>query len=211
MRYAALAEQVLAAPGRLGTTRLVAVDGPSASGKTSFAGRLARATGAQVVHTDDLLDGWADQFTFWPRLEERVLAPLSRGEPAGYQGYQWDRHAFGGAPVVIPPAECVILEGVSSARRAMRTRLSVSVFVTAPADLRWKRAVERDGGDDVAFRAYLERWRTAEDRHFARDHTAASVDLVVDGSAERPDDRYELLPRDQTTISCPGSGNGDGR
>ena len=31
------------------------------------------------AHTDDLLAGWEDQFTFWPRLEEWVLVPLRAG------------------------------------------------------------------------------------------------------------------------------------
>jgi uridine kinase len=224
--FADLAARVRATPPRLGGVRLVAIDGPSGAGKTRFAAELAKHLGppapadsssagsgsaAPVVHTDDLLDGWADQFTFWPRLQEQVLTPLSRGETATYLRYQWDRATFGGAPVTIPPADCVLLEGVSSARQAIRTRLSLSVFVTAPAGLRWKRAIARDGGDDVAFRAYLGRWRAAEDRHFARDRTEAFVDLVVDGSAEGRDDRYEQLRRDQATISCVSSGNGDGR
>lgn len=188
-----LAARARSAPPRLGPVRLIAIDGPSGAGKTWFAAGLASRLAAPVVHTDDLLDGWADQFTFWPRLETEVLVPLSHGEPASYLSYQWDKGAFGGVPITIPPAECVLLEGVSSARRAIRSRLSLSVFVTAPADLRWKRAIERDGGDDVAFRAYLERWRAAENRHFARDGTEASAGLVVDGSAEGRDDEFEEL------------------
>jgi hypothetical protein len=61
--------------------------------------------------------------------------------------------------------------------------------------LRVSRVLARDDGDDVAFRAYLERWRLAEDRHFAEDGTAEAADLVVDGAAEGPDDRYEQLWR----------------
>ena len=41
--FAALAERVRAAPPRLGGTRLVCVDGPAGSGKTTFAARLAAA------------------------------------------------------------------------------------------------------------------------------------------------------------------------
>jgi hypothetical protein len=61
--------------------------------------------------------------------------------------------------------------------------------------LRRQRAIARDGTDDVAFRAYLERWRAAEDRHFADERTEATADLVVDGAAEGQDDRYESLWR----------------
>ena len=204
--FADLADRVRSRPPRLGPVRLVAVDGPSGAGKTRFAARLAAAlevaevsrpgvAGASgrvpIVHTDDLLDGWDDQFSFWARLEEQVLAPLRAGRPARYQRYLWHRRCFGGAPVTVSPAGVVIVEGVSAARAVVRPELTLSVFVSAPADLRWRRAMERHvespgaaAADRVALRAYLERWRAAEDRHFTEDSTAGAVDVLVDGAAQ---------------------------
>ena len=191
--FAELAARIMARPPRLGAIRLVAVDGPSGAGKSMFADRLGKAADLPVVHTDDLLDGWEDQFTFWARLEEQVLAPLREGRPATYRRYLWHRGAFGGSPVTVQPAVGVLLEGVTAARRVIRPELSFSVFVTAPSDLRLRRALARDGRHDVAFRAYLERWRANEDEHFAADATAAHVDLLVDGAAEGAEDRYIRL------------------
>jgi uridine kinase len=191
--FASLAERILERPPRLGPVRLVAVDGPSGAGKSWFAARLAKVAELPLVHTDDLLDGWDDQFTFWDRLEKQVLDPLRHGRNATYLRYLWHRQAFGGTPVTVEPAAAVVLEGVTAARRAIRPELSFSVLVTAPPELRRRRALARDGGDDVAFRAYLERWRMNEDRHFAAEATAAHVDLLVDGAAEGSDDRYERL------------------
>jgi uridine kinase len=191
--FAQLTAYVKRLEPRLGDVRLVAVDGPSGAGKTRFALRLAKELDAPVVHTDDLLDGWEDQFTFWERLEERVLGPLRRGETAFYQRYRWDRGAFDPVPVRLDPAPIVILEGVSSSRRGNRPDLSLSVFVDAAPDLRLARALARDGDDSLAFRAYLERWRSAENRHFAADRTRQHADLVVDGSADTADDRYLRL------------------
>jgi uridine kinase len=193
--FAGLAAVIRSRPARFGGMRLVAIDGPSGGGKTWFADRLAKELDASVVHTDELLDGWDDQFTFWSRLDELVLEPLRHGRAATYERYQWDRRSFDGRPVRVEPADAVLLEGVSSARRVIRAELSYSIFVTAPMGLRVSRVVARDDGDDVAFRAYLERWRLAEDRHFAEDGTAEAADLVVDGAAEGPDDRYEQLWR----------------
>ncbi len=185
MRYAELARRITGRPPRLGDVRLVAIDGPSGAGKTWFAGRLAAELGgAPVIHTDDLLDGWDDQFTSWPRIERLALAPLRAGRPARYRIYRWDTGDFTGDPVVIQPAPVVLLEGVGSARRVIRPELSLAVFVTAPPDLRLERTVARDAGHDLVFRAYLERWRTAEDRHFAEEDTAAYADLTVDGAAD---------------------------
>jgi uridine kinase len=186
--YADLIQWINRRPPRLGGIRLVAIDGPSGAGKTWFADRLAAELGGTpVIHTDDLLDGWDDQFTSWPRIERLALAPLRNGQAARYQRYQWDVGDFAGEPVVVEPAPVVLLEGVGSARRVIRPELSLAVFVTAPPDLRLERTVTRDAGHDLAFRAYLERWRSAEDRHFAEEDTAAYADLVVDGAAPGPD------------------------
>jgi uridine kinase len=181
--YAELAAHILERPPRLGPVRLIAVDGASGVGKTSFATRLGVQLDAPVVHTDDLLDGWDDQFTFWARLERLVLGPLRRGEKALYQRYQWHHGTFGGDLVSVEPAPVVLLEGVSAARREIRPELSFAVFVSAPAGLRWSRVIGRDGDDSLAYRAYLERWRAAEERHFVADGTAAAADLHVDGAA----------------------------
>jgi uridine kinase len=187
--YADLVKWINSRPARLGDVRLVAIDGPSGAGKTWFAGRLAAELGdAPVIHTDDLLDGWDDQFTSWPRIERLALAPLRAGRAARYRRYQWDTGDFTGDPVVVEPAPVVLLEGVGSARGLIRPELSLAVFVTAPAGLRLERTVARDAGHDLAFRAYLERWRIAEDRHFADEGTAASADLVVDGAADSSDE-----------------------
>ncbi|MFC7548872.1 uridine kinase [Plantactinospora sp. GCM10030261] len=198
--YQELGRRVLATPARLGPVRLVAIDGPSGAGKTLFAGRLTVALAglpgsgesidAPVVHTDDLLDGWADQFTFWSRLEDWVLGPLRAGRPGRYRRYSWIRREFTPRWVPVPAAPVVILEGVSAARATIRPELSLAVFVTAPRELRLDRALARDG---PAVRSALERWRLAEDTHFTADDTERRSDLVVDGAPGRiddPDNRY---------------------
>jgi uridine kinase len=186
--HPALVRRILARPARLGGTRLVAVDGPSGAGKTSFARRLASAfaaagVAAPVVHTDDLLDGWGDQFTFWPRLREQVLEPLRAGRPGRYRRYDWARGAFGPDLVTVPPAPVVILEGVSSARDEATADLTFAVFVTAPSWLCRARVLARDGS---AVAAHLLTWQRGERAHFHREATATRVDLLVDGAIGAP-------------------------
>ena len=188
--YEQLAGEVLTAPARLGRTRLVAVDGPSGAGKSLFAAHLADAladaTGQRppLVHTDDLLDGWADQLTFWPRLENDVLAPLRHGRPGAYRRYDWRREAFDPRPVPVPVAPVLILEGVTAARAAVRPELSLAVFVTAPPALRLARALRRDGEQILP---ELRRWHGIEQEHHRTDGTRAAADVVVDGAAVEPD------------------------
>ncbi|WBB71093.1 hypothetical protein [Micromonospora sp. WMMD812] len=197
--YADLARRVLAGPARLGRTRLVAVDGPSGAGKSRFATHLADALAAlpggvrpPVVHTDDLLDGWDDQLTFWSRLEESVLAPLRAGRPGAYHRYSWVRRCFLPGVVPVPVGPVLVVEGVSAARAAARPELSLAVFVTAPAPLRLARAVARDGPEILPD---LRRWHAGESAHFAADGTAERADLVVDGAPGLPHDRTRYYVR----------------
>lgn len=175
--FADLAAEVLAAPPRLGPVRLVAVDGGAGSGKTTFAARLAAALNAQTVHTDDLLAGWADIVSFWPRLEAWVLEPLRSGRGGRFRRYDWQLAEFAEWHDV-PAAPALVMEGVTAARAAIRPDLTVAVWVEASATVRLARGISRDG---EALRSQWERWLSDEASHFAADRTAEHVDLVVDG------------------------------
>lgn len=196
MRYADLARVVLDRPARLGRSRLIAVDGPSGAGKSFFADRLTAALvgiGAEavLVRTDDLLDGWSDQFTFWERLERWVLQPLRRGECGGFAPYDWIVSRRSTQWISVAPVPVVIVEGVSSSRAQIRPELSLAVLLTAPRPLRVARAAARDGSHLSPF---MEHWRTQEEDFFIRDQTRAHADLVVDGApAQATDDRDDAF------------------
>jgi uridine kinase len=195
--YADLAAEVLAAPARLGAVRMVAVDGPAGSGKTTFADRLAaalRGAGASVavVHTDDLLEGWTDMVSFWPRLREGVLEPLARGEPARFRRYDWVRGRFEDEWQDLPVPDVLVVEGVTSARVEAAPLLTRAVFVLAGVELRLARGLERDG---EALREEWLRWMAGEARHFAEDATQERADVRVDGTAAAADGRcFVRLP-----------------
>ncbi|MGW0325529.1 uridine kinase family protein [Nocardia sp. NPDC003183] len=170
---------------RLGSTRLVAVDGPGGAGKSTLAEQLAATCGATLLHTDDFAS-WDNQFDWWPRLEEQVLEPLSRGQSGRYQRYDWTTRALREWHEIAPPA-VLILEGVSSARASVRDRLSLSIWVETQRHVRLERGLNRDGHDALPM---WQRWMAAEDVHFASDRTRSHADVIVNGCAgdEAPHD-----------------------
>jgi len=198
-RLEALAECVLAGPARLGPVRLVVIDGPSGSGKSTFAQRLAVTLRARdvrmaVVNTDDLLAGWDDMFTFWPRLQKWILLPLSKGQPARYQPYDWHQGRFSTRWRDIGVPDVLVLEGVTSARADAEPLWTFSVYVTAPRPLRLARSIARDG---ERLRPQLTRWMAREDEYFPAERTWERVDVVVDGASRLPHDperEYVRLP-----------------
>ncbi|RJL31305.1 uridine kinase family protein [Bailinhaonella thermotolerans] len=184
LTYSWLAGRVRALPPSCGPVRLVAVDGPGGSGKTTFAGRLGRELGARVVHSDDFPVAWDDPVSWFGLLETQVLAPLERGEAGRFRRWDWPRGEYDG-PVTVPPDPVLVVEGVSTARRSAAGLIALAVWVEAPRELRLRRALARDGEE---YRAQWETWVRAEDTFFAADGTRSRADLLVDGDPRVPHD-----------------------
>ncbi len=177
-----LVAAILAAPARLGGSRLVAVDGPSGSGKTTLANRLldaldAAGVSAVLVRTDHFAT-WDDPFDWWPRLESEVLGVLAAGRCARYRAMDWsDGCPLPRRETTAAPADVVVLEGVSSARRAVVDRLSLAIWVEHPnLAVRTERTVARDG---EAVRVPLRGWQRSEAAWFDADGTRGRADRVL--------------------------------
>lgn len=171
-------------PPTLGAARLVCLDGPAGSGKTTL-GRAVRDAAAELgsvelVGVDDLLDGWGGLADAGRTLEHDVLAPVREGRPGRYRRYDW--HAGRFAEVVpVSPVDLVVVEGVGSWRTSYASWVTTLVWVEAPRDLRLARWVARDG---EALRAHWEAWLTDETALFRREGTRERAEMVVDGSGE---------------------------
>lgn len=176
-----LAGAVREAPPQLGTVRLVCIDGPAGSGKTTLAAGLADALGpgAAIVHMDDLYEGWTGLGGVWDRVEAQVLRPLEQGRGVLYQRYDWVAGRFADW-VDLPIPDVLILEGCGSAPRAVDHRAALIVFVEAAAEVRLARGLTRDGD---AMRANWVAWRAEEAAEFALEGTRERADVVVDGTA----------------------------
>ena len=166
-------------PATLGDGRLICVDGPAGSGKTTLAAAiLALAPGARVVHMDDLYDGWDGLPRVAAQLDT-LLGPLADGEPGHYRRYDWHAAAYA-ETVTVPPGDLLVLEGVGSGSARHAGLTTALAWVEAPAGLRLRRGIARDG---EGMRAEWERWQVAELEHFARERTRERADLVVDTAA----------------------------
>lgn len=171
-----VADRVLAAPPTLGGGRLVCIDGPAGSGKTTLSGRLADVVAqAQVIHCDELLQGWGGL----PGLAGSVaalLAPLSTGRPGQWRRWDWLADTWAETHPV-SPGGLLVLEGVGSWSPAIGDLVGVLVWVETASDVRLERGLARDGEQ---MRPRWEQWRLDEAALFARLGTRAHADVLVD-------------------------------
>ena len=165
-------------PPTLGRARLVCVDGPAGSGKTTLAAALhALEPRSTVVHLDDLLDGWGGLRGVARRLDP-LLLPLARDEPGRYERYDWHAERFA-AWVVVDPTPLLVVEGVGSGTLRHAGLCTVLVWVEVDDDLRLRRGMQRDG---EAARPHWERWMLEERAVFLDEGTRERADVVVSTS-----------------------------
>ncbi len=163
-------------PPTLGSGRLICIDGPAGSGKTTLAEELASLSGAPVIHMDDLFEGWDGLARVSDQLDT-LLPPLAEGLAGSYRRWDWPGHRWA-ETVVVPPAPLLVLEGVGSGPLVHAPLVTVLAWVEVPYDLRMARGLER-GGIGVA--EHWRQWAVDEQEVFARERTRERADVVLDG------------------------------
>lgn len=157
-------------PPTLGTGRLICVDGPAGSGKTT----LAAALGAPVIHVDEMIEGWSGLRTVDDKLDG-LLRPQASGRAGSYRRFDWVTGEYA-ETVTVEPVPLLVLEGVGAGSLVVADLATVLVWVEAPYEERRRRGIERDGD---AFAPYWDQWEEEELDHFSSNRTLERADLVV--------------------------------
>ena len=155
---------IRAAAMRTGPRAVVGVTGAVAAGKSTLAGAIAGAGGGLVVSTDHYLPDYGctpEHLRDLPESSDlarlaRDLAELRAGRPTLIPQWSFELHARVGE-VEVAPAELVLVEGLHALHEAVRGHVDIAVFVDAPREARWARAVAREEAGDRPWPiAYLE-------------------------------------------------------
>ncbi len=176
-----LVADLSAKPALLGRSRLVCVDGPAGSGKTTLGAALRRAGRdlgqVALLHMDNVYDGWAGLAAGMTTVADGVVAPLREGRPGRYRRYDWHLGAFAEERLV-PPVDLLVVEGVGAGNAAYADAITCLLWVETPADVRTARGLARDG-DGV--REHWAAWQAQEAAMFAEHRVRERADVVVDG------------------------------
>lgn len=155
------------------STPVVIIDGPSASGKTTFAEKLQNQlfklgeTLPRVVHMDDLYSGWEGLQDGHDYLLRYLLNPTSSGKKASWQEFNWQlgerdrwREFEGGTPLIV--------EGCGSLSQATAPLAHLKIWLSAAEPLRKQRWSSREG---AAHDLWWPIWAAQELDFYARERS----------------------------------------
>jgi hypothetical protein len=188
---------------------IVAIDGRSASGKTTLAKRVAEAIPATaVVHTDDI--AWFHSRFGWADLAVHVLESAHAGEALSFRPPAWDERHREGSIVLPTGIRLLLLEGVGSSRDELSHLLDARLWVQADRVTTDRRHDDRVAAG-ASTRSAAEKWMAEELPFLASRRPWEHADLVVAGAPSLPHDpRSELVVADGPLPTAPPPPRYDG-
>lgn len=170
---------------------VIAVDGHSSSGKTTFAGRLAASLPqAAALHTDDLAsdDG---VFAWDVALLEEVLPVIRSGKALHRAPPRWWR-ARGLTGAVTLPASLahLVVEGVGASQPSVRDAYDLVIWVETDEATRLARDQVRLAAGEMATPGAYEGWMGEENAYTTRERPWEHANLSVYGGDSVPHDPH---------------------
>ena len=165
---------------------LIAIEGGSASGKTTLGELLHSVYGCPVFHMDDFFlrpeqrtearfaqpGGNVDR----ERFLEEALIPLREGKPVDYR--RFDCATFTIAPPQrIEPATLNIVEGAYSMHPDLAPYYDLSVFLPISAEKQRERILKRNAPAHA--KQFFDRWIPFEQRYFDALDVQDRCDLIL--------------------------------
>lgn len=165
---------------------IVAIEGGSASGKTTLAAQLDKIYDINLFHMDDFFlqkhqrtperfaepGGNVDR----ERFLEEVLEPLQRNNPFTYRVFDCSVMDLGEL-VQVQPKQLNIVEGAYSTHPSLASAYDLSVFLRIDPDAQAARILERNG--PIMQQRFLNEWIPLEKAYFEATGLPARCDLIL--------------------------------
>ena len=167
---------------------IVALDGMSCSGKSTWARELAEKFSGSVVHMDDFFlprDRFTEEMQALPggnmdrdRFRAEVLLPLAAGKDFAYSPFSCQEQAL--LPDKVPvTGRLIVVEGAYALLPAWGKYWDLALFLQVSVEEQQGRLLLRNGARGMV--PFLTRWIPREESYFAACDVRARCDAIVDG------------------------------
>ncbi len=171
---------------KTGSNIIIAIDGPCASGKTTFAKALKDTLDCNVIAVDDFflqpqqrttqrLDTAGGNFDK-ERLLQEVIVPLKDGAEFSYRPFDCKTCTLL-APIKIDPKPITIIEGVYSCHPDLQKFYDLRFFVKTDKETQLQRLTQRS---PQMLSRFIEQWIPMEDRYFNTFDIESKCSVVIE-------------------------------
>ena len=180
---------LLAAMDRLlasGRPVTVAIEGGSASGKSTLGQLLAEIYGCTLFHMDDFFlqphQRTRERFdepggnVDYERFREEVLLPLRSRQPFSYRPFSC-RNMTLADPVRVEPGQLCVVEGAYSMHPTLAGEYDLSAFLHIPPQIQAERILHRNG--PVMQQRFLNEWIPLEMRYFQHCQVPERCSMII--------------------------------
>ena len=168
------------------TVKVIAIDGRSASGKTTLAKQLAQILKADVVQMDDFFLPLALRTekryqeaggnVHYERFAEEVLPHLRQPGPFSYRQFDCSTMGFGETKH-LPGSSWRIVEGAYSLHPKFGDYADLKVFYDISPDEQMRRITLRNGKEKAE--VFRNRWIPLEEKYIKQTDVISRADLVL--------------------------------
>lgn len=169
------------------TAPIIAIDGPAASGKTSFATLLSSIFPSNVIHADSFFlpkqlrnQSRLDEIggnIHYERLQE-LLNQLPAQEPLEYKIFDCKTMEYSKQSGYIIPNLPVIVEGSYSMHQTLNSVYNLKFFIKTTSDEQKKRILNRNG--KTMLKRFTDEWIPMENKYFIYNKTEDQCDLIFE-------------------------------
>lgn len=165
---------------------LIAIDGPCASGKSTFASWLQDKVNGTLFHMDDFFlpevlktEARLNEIggnVYYERFEQEILQNVSNSN-IEYQKFNCKIQALED-PLQIPLKEVVIVEGSYSLHRRLRDYYDIKVMLEVDPMLQLERLKKR--APEHLYKRFINEWIPLENKYFEQEQLHTIADFIID-------------------------------
>ena len=167
-------------------TAIIAIDGGSASGKTTLASILKERYACNVIRMDDFflrpeqrtperfaeVGGNVDR----ERFESEVLPALKNNEAVCYQPYDCRTQTLG-EKIILAPNKITVVEGVYSMHPEFSRYYDVAIFLDIGSEYQRERILKRNS--PALAERFFNEWIPLENRYFSGMKVREHSDIII--------------------------------
>jgi len=165
---------------KCGQTKLVVIEGPAGSGKTTLAKSLSGLLeNCPIIHMDEIYEGWENALTpkTFHDISSWIINPLLESKSIEYFKYDWilEKRI---EKVVINLPKVIIIEGVGSSSFEISKHACLKLWIEVNEETGIKRVLNRDG---LHIQEQMKKWQTHESKFFIENNSKENSDIWIDG------------------------------